>query len=68
MFRSVLIKAKNVRVGDIIKIAGTKYEIEAITTYHGTDDIELAFKSSSTMIRYSTFLVNKNELIKIHSK
>jgi len=68
MFRTVLITAKRVRVGDIIEIAGMKYEIESITTFHGTDDIEINFKSSSTIVRYSAYLVNKNQLIKIHSK
>lgn len=68
MFRTVTVRAKNLRCGDIIKVAGTKYEIEAITSYYNSDDIEIAFKPSSSLVRFSTFLVNKNDAVKIHQK
>lgn len=67
MFRTVTVAAKNARIGDIIKVAGTKYEIEAIATFPG-DEIGFTFKSSSTMVRYSTFIISKHEPIKIHQK
>jgi hypothetical protein len=68
MFNTITVAAKSVRPGDIIKVAGTKYEIESVTSYHNSDDIELAFKPSSDLIRFSTFLVNKNDAIKIYQK
>jgi hypothetical protein len=68
MFNTITVAAKSVRPGDIIKVAGTKYEIESVTSYHNSDDIELTFKSASTMVRYSTFLVNRKANIKIYQK
>jgi len=67
MFRTVIVAAKNVRIGDVIKVAGTKFEIEAIATFPD-DQIGLSFKSSSSMVRYNTYFVSKNDALKIHQK
>lgn len=67
MFSTLIIRAKSVRPGNIIKMAGKKYTVEAVSTYaDGT--VEINFRATIHGTRYSALIVDKNAPIKIRMK
>lgn len=66
MFNTLTIRASRVRPGNTIKVAGKKYAVEAVATFHKSDDVEISFLTTPQGDRFSTLIVDKNEPIKIY--
>lgn len=68
MFNTLIVRAKSVRPGNIIKIAGKKYVVGTVATSHGMHSVTIYFYASSDASRSGSLTLDKNEPIKIHSK